>query len=140
MFGVKSTLTRCIHSNSCATGGSHNEILLSALSTAVPSAPQNLTATNVLANQFTLEWEPPFIPNGIIQFYLVLVQAAETLNQVPDSFFQVQQFVPLDSPLTIGAMPYTVYVVNVFAVTGAGLGDVSAISLITAEAREFVYM
>ena len=104
----------------------------------MPSAPENLNVINVLANQFTLNWDPPFIPNGIIQFYVVLVQGAQTLNQVPDSFFQAQQFFVLDSPLTITAIPYSLYVVNVLAVTSAGAGDVSAAEVLTAEAREFV--
>lgn len=104
----------------------------------VPSAPQNLAFANVLANQFTLVWDPPFIPNGIIQSYVVLVQATQTLNQLPDSFFQVREFAVLDSPLNISAIPYTVFVVNVLAVTSAGVGNASAASVLTAEAREFV--
>ena len=105
---------------------------------AVPSAPENLNAANVLANQFTVVWEPPFIPNGIIQFYVVFVQGAQTLNPVPDSFFQVQQFIVSDSPLTITAMPYSLYLVDVFAVTSAGGGDFNGIQVLTAEASEFV--
>ena len=104
----------------------------------VPSAPENLNVTNVLANQFTLEWDPPFLPNGIIQFYAVFVQGLDTLNQVSASFFQVQQFLTLDLSLNISAMPYSFYAVDIGAVTNAGLGNLSSASVLTPEAREFV--
>ena len=103
----------------------------------VPSVPENLNVRNVLANQFTLEWEPPFLPNGIIQFYVVFVQGVDTLNQVPASFFEIQQFPTLDLSVNISAMPYSLYVVDVGAVTSAGLGNLSRRSVLTAEAREF---
>ena len=103
---------------------------------AVPSAPQNLTATNVLATQFTLQWQPPFVPNGIIQVYAVLYQATFTLNQVPANFFQVQQIGVAGLIHTISATPYTEYVVNVLAATSAGFGDFASITVLTAEARE----
>ena len=104
----------------------------------MPSAPENLNVTNVLANQFTLEWDPPFVPNGIIQFYAVFVQGLDTLNQVPASFFQVQQFLTLDLSVNISAMPYSIYAVDIGAVTNAGLGNLSSASVLTREAREFV--
>ena len=103
----------------------------------VPSVPENLNVRNVLANQFTLEWEPPFLPNGIIQFYVVFVQGSDTLNQVPASFFEIQQFQTLDLSVNITAMPYSLYAVAVGAVTNAGLGNLSRGSVFTAEAREF---
>ena len=103
----------------------------------MPSVPENLNVRNVLGNQFTLEWEPPFLPNGIIQFYVVFVQGSDTLNQVPASFFEIQQFPTLDLSVNISAMPYSLYVVDVGAVTSAGLGNLSRRSVLTAEAREF---
>lgn len=127
-----------IHSNQYHRVSCYEIPLLLLIS--VPSVPENLNVTNVLANQFTLEWDPPFFPNGIIQFYVVFVQGLATLNQVPANFFVTQQILTLDLSLNISAMPYSFYAVDVGAVTNAGLGDLSKPNVLTAEAREFACM
>lgn len=43
----------------------------------LPSAPRNITFTDITMNSLVVSWEPPYRRNGIIQAYLVTYETIE---------------------------------------------------------------
>ena len=92
----------------------------------VPSAPLELRAINIGSFGFTLAWNPPSSPNGIIDFYQVELFAENNLD------------LPALNPVNVsstsysftGLAPFTGYSVQVCAYT-IGCGDIATLNVTT---------
>ena len=92
----------------------------------VPSAPLDLRVTDIIPFGFTLEWNPPSSPNGIIDFYQVELFAENNLD------------LPALNPVNVsstsysftGLAPFTGYSVQVCAYT-IGCGDIATVNVTT---------
>ena len=92
----------------------------------VPSAPLELLVEDVSSGGFTLEWNPPSTPNGIIDFYLLELFADNNLD------------LPALNPINVsstsytftGLAPFTGYSVQVCAYT-IGCSDSASLNVTT---------
>ena len=80
------------------------------ISVTAPSAPVNVTVTEVGSTYVFIIWESPEFPNGIIQNYIVLVTGSdgESVSNISTS--------DLSTNVT-NLLPFTPYFVEVFAET-----------------------
>ena len=93
---------------------------------AASTAPLDLMTTYVTSSGFTLEWNPPSSPNGIIDFYQVELFAENSLD------------LPALNPVNVsstsysftGLAPFTGYSVQVCAYT-IGCGDIATFNVTT---------
>jgi len=96
---------------------------------AVPSPPVNLSIFNITPTMFLIQWDPPTHPNGIILRYEVFYTGEDTLNDVPESFYNttVVGLSPNTTSLELVELePYSVYNITIRAVNGAGNGAFSS--------------
>ena len=97
----------------------------------VPSAPLEVRAINVGSIGFTLEWNPPSSPNGIIDFYQVELFAENNLD------------LPALNPVNVsstsynftGLAPFTEYSVQVCAYT-TECGDIATLKVTTLRGKK----
>nr|XP_049695374.1 protein sidekick isoform X4 [Helicoverpa armigera] len=83
----------------------------------LPSAPRNITFSDITMNSLVVEWEPPYRRNGIIQAYLVTY---ETIEQDERFSKQVKQKVT-ERRLAVGGLEEEVeYRFSVRGVTAGG--------------------
>ena len=92
----------------------------------VPSGPLELRVEDVSSRGFTLEWNPPSTPNGIIDFY--------RLDLFTDSNLDLPALSPINVSSTsysfTGLAPFTGYSVQVCAYT-IGCGDIAILNVTT---------
>ena len=96
---------------------------------AVPSYPVNLSISDITPTTFLIDWDPPTHPNGIILRYEVSYTGEDTLNDVPEAFYNttIVTLSPNTTSLGLqGLEPYSVYNITARAVNGAGLGALSS--------------
>ena len=112
----------------CIVGAFHNDeaFTFSSCAHAVPSAPLGLHIPDITANGFTLVWNPPSTPNGIIDFYQVELFTNNNLD------------LPALNPINVsstsytftGLAPLTGYSVQVCAYT-TECGDIATLNILT---------
>ena len=99
---------------------------LCTLVAAVSTTPLDLTATHVTTSGFTLAWNPPSSPNGIIDFYQVELFAENSLDLPALNLVNVSS----TSYSFTGLAPFTGYSVQVCAYT-IGCGDIATLNVKT---------
>ena len=95
-----------------------------------PSAPVNVTITEIASTYILISWGPPEFPNGIIQSYTISIsdRGGQHLSNVSTN--------DLSANVT-GLTPFTHYNVAVFART-VEIGEASpTISFMTSEESEY---
>ena len=92
----------------------------------VPSAPEELRATDITSHGFTFEWNPPSTPNGIIDFYQIQLITANNLDLPTLDTINVSS----TSYTFTGLAPFTGYSVQVCAYT-IGCGDIASLNFMT---------
>ena len=92
----------------------------------VPSAPLELRVEDVSSRGFTLEWNPPSTPNGIIDLYQLELFAANNLELPAMNLINVNS----TSYTFTGLAPFTGYSVQVCAYT-IGCGDIATLNVTT---------
>ena len=98
----------------------------------VPSAPLELLVTVVTSFGFNLEWKPPSNPNGMIEFYQVML------------FTEKDQDLPDINPVNVsstsfnftGQAAFTRYSVQVCAYT-IGCGEIATLNITTLGGKNF---
>ena len=100
-------------------------VLLSYILThySVPSAPLELRVKDVSSRGFTLEWNPPSTPNGIIDFYIVALFTDNNLDLPALNTINVSS----TSYAFTGLAPFTGYLVQMCAYT-IGCGDIATLN------------
>ena len=93
---------------------------------AASTAPLNFLATDVTSSGFNLEWNPPRSPNGIIDFYQVVLFTENSLDLPALNAVNVSS----TSYNFTDLAPFTGYSVQVCAYT-VGCGDVATLTVTT---------
>ena len=119
-------MSRCaLYSYSCRCS-LHLFFEMSHFLSSVPSTPLELRVTDTNSSGFTLGWNPPSTPNGIIDFYQVELFTTNNLD------------LPALNPINVsstsytftGLAPFTGYSVQVCAYT-IGCGDIATLNATT---------
>ena len=103
---------------------------------AVPSAVVDVM-TLVLPRRIDLSWSAPLYPNGELLTYIVSFTGEFTLNSVTEKFYETVMFhVNVSDSLMMSFLalePFSNYTITLIAVNSAGEGNVTIISVMTAE-------
>ncbi|XP_066294307.1 tenascin-X-like isoform X1 [Branchiostoma lanceolatum] len=87
----------------------------------VPSSPFGLNAYALDTTSVSVSWQIPLDPNGVIEGYNLYYEAAGSEDE---ELMQVGPEEGVDSPYVLsGLQPYTLYSLEIAAVTGGGEGD-----------------
>ncbi|XP_044179415.1 receptor-type tyrosine-protein phosphatase F-like isoform X8 [Acropora millepora] len=110
-----------------AGGGNASAVTVTTDET-VPSAPQDLRAWNLSESSVFVNWGEPSHVNGNLKGYKVYYEPASRSELISKEKVVKTTQVTLDS-----LVPFTLYSVEVIAVTGAGGGNASAVTVMTDE-------
>ena len=113
--------------------GPPSDTSMARTSEGLPSAPTNLTAPAVTANNITLSWSRPDMPNGIISSYSI--QIYTSLSIISTVTFLSNEAVVSYSIENL--LPYTSYNFLLFASTSAGFGEHAQVNVVTNPIREY---
>ena len=92
----------------------------------VPGVPRNLTASDITSVAITVSWSPPEITNGIIISYYVNVTG-------PDNIISANAMTSARSYVATILTPFTNYTFRVAAMTSAGIGMGTVLTVATAQ-------